>query len=495
MHTCDSVSPSNNQSRPHTCVGTCHHKCEGTSESLLSESTSGSTSASTLHTPSSPPPPHFSKTHPVSHLRPSPGGSCVCAQLCAQCVCVVFITLTRALKADVWAFSPASACVPHSGHRGVTHVLSTSPHTHTHTRTHTHTHNTCARTTNTLGAQGDTRARDSHAQGCTKPGTACVRAAYLAEVLRQVVDLARLAEGQLVVVKLPVPTRQSHQPDKSRSREHTTNTRDQHKRPAQETNTRDQGVPTATAHGGPRNATRTPLEARTRPQAVPRARYLPRTTAPEVPAKRLRERVRGSRATPAHAAAQACTRRAGSGGRGGRDRALHLERGLCAHERLHLHLHGLAVLERARRDTGEVEALHASASASPRAPPRPPRPPHHARRTTPAAPRPPRPLQPPPARAARPWASEQPRTRAAPFKLAGKRRRTARAPGTAAAARGGHTHIRLLREAERHRQQHTAGGHGPVAQLLAPSTAARVADVGKFSTRIFFFFLFIMLFC
>ena len=45
----------------------------------------------------------------------------------------------------------------------------------------------------------------------------------------------------------------------------------------------------------------------------------------------------------------------------------YLERGLCAHERLDLHLDGLAVLERARRDTGEVESLQACASASPRA--------------------------------------------------------------------------------------------------------------------------------
>jgi hypothetical protein len=47
----------------------------------------------------------------------------------------------------------------------------------------------------------------------------------------------------------------------------------------------------------------------------------------------------------------------------------YLERGLCAHERLDLHLDSLAVLERARRDTGEVESLQACASASPHAPP------------------------------------------------------------------------------------------------------------------------------
>jgi hypothetical protein len=107
------------------------------------------------------------------------------------------------------------------------------------------------------------------------------------------------------------------------------------------------------------------------------------------------------------------------------DRA-YLERGLCAHERLDLHLDGLAVLERARCDTGEVESLQTCASASPRAPPE--------RGTHPC------------------WTchfggkarSDEPR--------AGAGRRV----GGPAAVQGWHTHVRLLHEAERHRQHQAA---------------------------------------
>ena len=35
----------------------------------------------------------------------------------------------------------------------------------------------------------------------------------------------------------------------------------------------------------------------------------------------------------------------------------HLQRSLCAHKRLHLHLHSLAILEGTRRHAGEIEAL------------------------------------------------------------------------------------------------------------------------------------------